>query len=94
MTFFMNEQHLREWNEQEQQRHLSRLLGITEEELSRLHHSGLQEVTDSEQQIYKYFIHFSGDSNPVDILDKLDMDSHHNVYFSAEEWAAEQQKPL
>jgi len=89
----MNEQALQHWSEQEQQ-HLAHLLGITKEELDRLHHSGLQEVTDSEQQIYKYFIHFSGDANPTDILDKLDMDSHHTVYFSAEEWEAEQQKPL
>ncbi|WP_118976642.1 hypothetical protein [Taibaiella koreensis] len=90
----MNEQHMPQRSEQEQQQHLAHLLGITGEELSQLHHGGLQEVTDSEQQIYKYFIHFTGDDNPVSILDKLDMDSHHTVYFSAEEWAAELQRSL
>lgn len=79
----MNSQHLKE---QEDNKHLAHLLGITEEELSKLQHTGLQEVTDSEQQIYKYFIRFTGDHNPVDILDKMDIDSHNTVYFSAEEW--------
>lgn len=77
--------------ERDQDRHLAHLLGITYEELRQLHHTGLQEVTDSEQQIYKYYIRFTGE-NPTAIMDKLDMDSHHTVYFSAEEWAEEMKR--
>lgn len=64
---------------------LARLLGISYEELQQLHHGGVQELTDSDMQVYKYFIQFSTDS-PAHILDKLDMDAHHIVYLSAAEW--------
>ena len=75
-------------NEQERSEHLAHLLGISLEEFMRLHHNGLKEVTDSELQVYKYYIQFSKD-NPPDILDKLDMDAQNNVYFSAAEWENE-----
>lgn len=77
-------------NEQERNEHLAHLLGISLEEFMRLHHSGLKEVTDSELQVYKYYIQFSND-NPPDILDKLDMDAQNNVYFSAAEWENEKE---
>lgn len=70
---------------EQRDQHLAHLLGITPEEFAKLRHGGLQEVTDSEAQIYKYFIQFRED-NPADILDKLDMDAHHTVYFSAQEF--------
>ncbi len=75
-------------NEQERNEHLAHLLGISPEEFSRLHHSGLKEVTDSELQVYKYYIQFSRE-NPQDILAKLDVDADNNVYFSASEWESE-----
>jgi len=65
--------------------HLAKLLGISTAEFKLLKHEGLQEVTDSEAQIYKYFIQFKED-NPSHILDKLDMDANHTVYFSASEF--------
>ena len=63
---------------------LASLLGITVAEFEQLAHSGLQEVTDTEAQIYRYYIQFK-ESNPAHIMDKLDMDANHIVYFSAEE---------
>jgi hypothetical protein len=65
--------------------HLAKLLGISLEEFAQLRHEGLQEVTDTEAQIYKYFIQFKED-NPGHILDKLDMDANHTVFFSASEF--------
>lgn len=75
-------------NEEERDQHLAHLLGISLEEFKKLHHSGLKEVTDSELQVYKYYIVFSRDS-PSDILDKLDMDAQNTVYFSSAEWERE-----
>ena len=65
--------------------HLAKLLGISVEDYEKLKHQGLQEVTDTEAQIYKYFIQFN-QNNPRDILDKLDIDANYIVYFSAEEY--------
>lgn len=76
--------------EQERNAHIAHLLGISPEEFMRLHHSGLKEVTDSELQVYKYYIQFNHD-NPPDILDKLDMDAQYRVYFSASEWENEKE---
>ena len=67
--------------------HLAKLLGISLEDYIKLQHEGLQEVTDTEAQIYKYYIQFSP-NNPRDILDKLDIDANNIVYFSAEEYNA------
>jgi hypothetical protein len=77
-------------SEQERNEHLSHLLGISIEEFMQLHHSGLKEVTDSELQVYKYFVQFSKE-NPPEILDKLDMDAQNIVYFSASEWENEKE---
>ncbi len=88
----MNNSPAKTLKERERDKHLAHLLGITYEEWLQLHHSGLQEVTDSEEQIYKYYIRFHGE-NPVEILDKLDIDSHKTVYFSAREWEEEQANP-
>jgi len=74
-------------------KHLAHLLGISYMEFMQLQHSGLKEVTDSELQIYKYFIRFSAD-NPPYILDKLDIDRNLTVYFTAEEWEQEQRQEL
>lgn len=76
---------------QQRNDHLAHLLGISPEEFDRLHHSGLKEITDSELQVYKYYIRFSTD-NPPGILDKLDMDARHTVYFSAAEWEKEKEQ--
>lgn len=81
----MDSRHKEEIHEEERGRHLAQLLGITYEELLQLHHSGLREVTDSGLHIYKYYIQFSRDS-PATILDKLNMDQHNTVWFSAAEW--------
>jgi hypothetical protein len=72
----------------ERNEHIAHLLGISIDEFKQLHHSGLKEVTDSELQVYKYFIQFTKDS-PPDILDKLDVDAQNTVYFSATEWEKE-----
>jgi hypothetical protein len=77
-------------NEQERNEHLAHLLGITLEEFTRLHHTGLKEVIDSEMQVYKYYLQFSKD-NPPDILDKLNIDAQNIVYFSAAEWENEKE---
>src|SRR6218665_3676648 len=87
---FMDHKQSGHMNEQERNAHLAHVLGISPEELMRLHHSGLKEVTDSELQVYKYYINFSHE-NPPDILDKLDMDVENNVYFSAAEWEHEKE---
>ena len=86
----MNQHHSGHMNEEERNEHLAHLLGISLEEFMKLHHHGLKEVTDSELQVYKYYIQFSHDS-PPDILDKLDMDAQNTVYFSAAEWEREKE---
>jgi len=77
-------------NEAQRNEHLAHVLGISLDEFLRLHHTGLKEVTDSELQVYKYYIQFSHD-NPPDILDKLDLDGDYKVYFSAAEWEDEKE---
>lgn len=72
-------------NREEHDRRLAALLGITYEELLQLHHHGLQEVTDSEQQIYKYFIRFGKDS-PANVLDKMNLDHDMTAWIRAADW--------
>ncbi len=81
----------RHMTEQERNEHIAHLLGISIDEFKQLHHSGLKEVTDSELQVYKYYLKFSNDS-PPDILDKIDIDAQNTVYFSAAEWEKEKQE--
>lgn len=87
----MNDHHpIDHMDKQQRDKHLAHLLGLSYEEFIRLHHSGLKEVTDSELQVYKYYIQFNRD-NPADILAKLDMDAQYTVYFSAAEWEEEKE---
>jgi len=76
--------------EEERNAHLAHILGISAETLSRLHHSGLKEVTDSELQVYKYYIEFGSDSAP-DILDIINADEQRRVYFPASVWENEKE---
>jgi hypothetical protein len=80
----MDSRHQAEVNKEKQDRHLADLLGITYEEYLPLRHGGLEEITDSEEHIYRYCIRFASD-NPVQVLDKLDMDGNNTVYFTYEE---------
>jgi hypothetical protein len=63
---------------------MASLLGISEEELSRLNHSGLCKLKDSYGVVYKYYIQFST-NNDSELLQRLDLGRSQTVYFTPDQ---------
>lgn len=63
---------------------LACLLGISEDEFSRLSHSGLRDLTDSYGVIYKHYIQFSP-NNDYDLLERLNLNRSKTVYFTPDQ---------
>lgn len=69
--------------EQQADRHIANLIGITVEDYQSLEHSGIQEVTSSDDMVYGHYIQFSNNS-PKEILTKIkNIDSTNTVYLNA-----------
>lgn len=66
------------------ERRMASLLGISEEEFSRLSHSGLRDLTDSYGVVYKYYIQFSP-NNDKELLERLDLNRSQTVYFTPDQ---------
>lgn len=60
---------------------MASLLGITEEEFSRLSHSGVRDITDSYGVVYKHYIQFSP-NNDHGLLERLNLNRSKTVYFT------------
>ena len=63
---------------------MASLLGISEEEFSRLSHSGLRDLTDSYGVVYKYYIQFSP-NNDLELLERLNLNRSKTIYFTPEQ---------
>lgn len=68
------------------ERRMASLLGISEEEFSRLRHGGLRNLTDSYGVVYKYYLQFSA-NNDSELLERLDLCRSRTVYFTPEQLA-------
>lgn len=65
---------------------MASLLGISEEEFSRLNHSGLRSLTDSYGVVYKHYIQFSP-NNDTELLDRLQLNRSKTIYFTPDQLA-------
>jgi hypothetical protein len=65
---------------------MASLLGISEEEFSRLSHSGLRNLTDSYGVVYKYYIQFSP-NNDKELLERLNLNRSKTIYFTPDQLA-------
>jgi hypothetical protein len=68
---------------------LASLLGISEDEFSRLSHSGLRDLTDSYGVIYKHYIQFSP-NNDYDLLERMNLNRSKTVYFTPDQLEEEE----
>ena len=66
------------------ERKMASLLGISDEEFSRLSHSGLRNLTDSYGVVYKYYIQFSP-NNDTELLERLNLNRSKTVYFTPDQ---------
>ncbi|WP_118975092.1 hypothetical protein [Taibaiella koreensis] len=66
------------------ERRMASLLGLSEEEFSRLSHSGLRDLTDSYGVVYKYYIQFSP-NNDKELLERLNLNRSQTVYFTPDQ---------
>ncbi len=66
------------------ERRMAALLGISEEEFSRLSHSGLRNLTDSYGVVYKYYIRFSP-NNDTELLERLNLNRSQTIYFTPDQ---------
>lgn len=63
---------------------LASLLGISEDEFSKLSHSGVRDLTDSYGVVYKYYIQFSP-NNDNELLDRLNLNRSKTIYFTPDQ---------
>lgn len=66
------------------ERRMASLLGISEEEFSRLSHSGLRDLTDSYGVVYKHYIQFSP-NNDQELLERLYLNRSRTIYFTPDQ---------
>lgn len=63
---------------------MASLLGLSEEEFSRMSHSGLRDLTDSYGVVYKYYIQFSP-NNDMELLERLNLNRSKTIYFTPDQ---------
>ncbi|MFA6059441.1 MAG: hypothetical protein WC756_14640 [Taibaiella sp.] len=63
---------------------LASLLGLSEDEFSRLSHSGIRDLTDSYGVVYKHYIQFSP-NNDNELLERLDLNRSNTIYFTPDQ---------
>lgn len=72
------------YNPRATERRMASLLGISEEEFSRLSHSGLRDLTDSYGVVYKHYIQFSP-NNDQELLERLYLNRSRTIYFTPDQ---------
>lgn len=60
------------------------LLGLSEDEFSRLSHSGIRDLTDSYGVVYKHYIQFSP-NNDNELMERLDLNRSKTIYFTPDQ---------
>jgi hypothetical protein len=79
----MSSRQLEDMYEEQSDKRIADILGISFEDYQSLNHNGIQDVESNDGLVYRQYIQFSDDS-PKEILDKIDgLDSTNTVYFDA-----------
>lgn len=63
---------------------VAQLLGVSEDEFSRLSHSGIRDLTDSYGVVYKHYIQFSP-NNDNELMERLDLNRSKTIYFTPDQ---------
>jgi hypothetical protein len=79
----MSSRQLEDLYEEQSDKRIAEILGISVEDYQSLNHSGVQDVESNDGTVYRQYIQFDEDS-PKNILSKIDgLDSTNTVYFDA-----------
>ena len=83
----MSSRQLEDLYEEQSDKHIAQLLGITVDEYHQLDHDGIQEDASDDGLIYGYYIEFR-DTSPKNILAKIQgLESNNTFYFDPSSFA-------
>lgn len=79
----MSKRQIDDLHEEQADKHIANLLGITVNEYQQLDHDGIQDVTSNDGLVYRHYIEFKKTS-PKHILNKIvGLDANSTFYFQA-----------
>jgi len=77
----MSSRQLDDLYEEQADKHIAELLGITADEYQQLDHDGIQDETSNDGLVYRHYIEFK-DTSPKNILSKIaGLDANNTFYF-------------
>jgi len=77
----MSSRQLEDLYEEQSDKHIADLLGISVDDYNQLEHDGIQDETSEDGLVYRHYIEFK-DSSPKDIMNKIGgLDANNTFYF-------------